>query len=213
MNTDFESHSPDPELISSTTNDDCELLGGLIEGSPHAWQEFNRRYSRMLNACITRVINRFSKCVGSEDAKEIYSALCLSLISQDMRRLRSFEVDRGTKLGTWLAMLAVHTAYDHLRTLRRRPSGIPIDMMGELVETRPLPEELCIQQQRTEIIEKILGELTEKDRLLMFLHFGQGMAPEQVALEMGISVKTVYTKKHKLRGRLQTRLYNYRTAA
>ena len=47
----------------------------------------------------------------------------------------------------------------------------------------------------------------------MLLHFGQGMAPEQVAVEMGISVKTVYTKKHKLRGRLEAMLYNYRTAA
>jgi RNA polymerase sigma-70 factor, ECF subfamily len=208
-----ESLTPYPDYSPSTSNDDCELLDGLIDGLPQAWHEFNRRYSRMLNACIARVIHRFSKSVGSEDAKEIYSALCLSLVSQDMRRLRSFEKDRGTKLGTWLAMLAVHTAYDHLRSLRRRPAGIPIENMGELAESRPLPEELCIQLQRTEIIEKILSELTEKDRQLMLLHFGQGMAPEQVAVKMGISVKTVYTKKHKLRGRLEAMLYNYRTAA
>jgi len=30
---------------------------------------------------------------------------------------------------------------------------------------------------------------------------------------MGISVKTVYTKKHKLRGRLEAMLVNYRSAA
>jgi len=213
MNTETESLTPYPHYSPSTSNDDCELLDGLIDGSPQAWHEFNRRYSRMLNACIVRVIHRFSKSVGSEDANEIYSALCLSLVSQDMRRLRSFEKDRGTKLGTWLAMLAVHTAYDHLRSLRRRPAGIPIENMGELAESRPLPEELCIQLQRTEIIEKVLSELTEKDRQLMLLHFGQGMAPEQVAVKMGISVKTVYTKKHKLRGRLEAMLYNYRTAA
>jgi RNA polymerase sigma-70 factor, ECF subfamily len=201
------------EASQSTFTGDYQLLDGLIAGKPKAWQEFDRRYSRMLNACIARVVHRFSKSVGSDDAKEVYSALCLSLVAQDSRRLRSFDRDRGTQLGTWLAMLAVHAAYDHLRTLRRRPAGVPIENACDLIETSPAPEELCIQQQRTEIVERILDELTEKDRQFMLLHFGQGMAPEQVAVEMGISVKTVYTKKHKLRGRLEAMLYNYRTAA
>jgi RNA polymerase sigma-70 factor (ECF subfamily) len=194
-------------------NDEHELLDGLIDGDAKAWSEFNRRYSRMLSACIGRVVHRFSRSVGSDAAKEVYSTLCLSLIAQDKRRLRSFERDRGTKLGTWLAMLAVHTAYDHLRSLRRRPAGIPIEKFADIAETAPLPEDLCAQQQRTEIVERILDKLTDKDRQFMLLHFGHGLAPEQVALEMGISVKTVYTKKHKLRGRLEAMLYKYRTAA
>jgi len=193
--------------------DDYELLDGLISGTPSAWREFNRRYFRMLSVCIARVVHRFSRSVGSDDAKEVYSALCLSLLAQDKRRLRSFDRNRGTKLGTWLAMLAVHTAYDHLRTLRRRPAGISIEDMTERSTGAPEPEELCIQKQRNEIVGRVLDELTDKDRQFMLLHFGQGLAPEQVALEMGISVKTVYTKKHKLRGRLEAMLFSYRTAA
>jgi RNA polymerase sigma-70 factor (ECF subfamily) len=193
--------------------DDCELLDGLISGAPTAWREFNRRYSRMLSACIARVVHRFSRSVGSDDANEVYSSLCLSLLAQDKHRLRSFDRTRGTKLGTWLAMLAVHTAYDHLRTLRRKPTGIPIEDMTERAAGVPEPEELCIQRQRNELVGRVLDELTDKDRQFMLLHFGQGLAPEQVALEMGISVKTVYTKKHKLRGRLEAMLFCYRTAA
>ena len=213
MNIESQSQPFSPAATQLAFSDEYELLDELIKGTPRAWHEFNRRYSRMLSACIARVVHRFSRSVGSDDGKEVYSALCLSLVAQDKRRLRSFERDRGTKLGTWLAMLAVHTAYDHLRALRRRPSGIPIENLSDLAETTPWPEDLCIQQQRTEIVEKILDELTDKDRQFMLLHFGQGMDPEQVALEMGISIKTVYTKKHKLRGRLEAMLYNYRTAA
>ncbi len=213
MNTNKYGESAQPEDISTESFDERELLDGLIEGNPTAWREFNRRYSRMLCACIARVVHRFSRSVGSDDAQEVYSALCLSLLAQDKRRLRSFEHDRGTKLGTWLAMLAVHTAYDHLRTLRRKPARIPIEDVSELAALAPAPEDLCIQRQRTEIVGRILDELTDKDRQFMLLHFGQGLAPEQVASEMGISVKTVYTKKHKLRGRLEAMLFNYRTAA
>ena len=39
------------------------------------------------------------------------------------------------------------------------------------------------------------------------------LAPEQVAEEMGISVKTVYSKKHKIRNRLEEMLGNRRLAA
>jgi RNA polymerase sigma-70 factor, ECF subfamily len=188
------------------------LLDGLLTDQVAAWQEFNRRYSRMLYACIARIVRRFARSTGSEDAREIYSNFCLSLI-QDKKRLRSFERDRGTKLGSWLAMLAVHAAYDYLRCLRRRPSGVPIDNISDLASICPVPDELCIQQQRTELVARLLSELTEKDRQFMFLHFGQGLAPEEVAQRMGISVKTVYTKKHKLRSRLESMLVNYRTAA
>jgi RNA polymerase sigma-70 factor (ECF subfamily) len=110
-------------------------------------------------------------------------------------------------------MLAVHAAYDQLRALRRKPTGLPIDEMVELAESSPVPDELCIQRQRCLIVDQLLASLTDKDRQFMLLHFGQGLEPEQVAVEMGISVKTVYTKKHKLRGRLEAMLTNYRTAA
>jgi RNA polymerase sigma-70 factor, ECF subfamily len=213
MTTQCQSELRTNASTCSRYHDDNELLDGLIDGNPQAWCEFNRRYARMLSACISRVVQRFSRSVGSDDAKEVYSTLCLGLVVQDKRRLRSFERDRGTKLGTWLAMLAVHTAYDHLRSMRRKPAGVPIENVSDIVEPTPLPEELCIQQQRAEIVERILDELTDKDRQFMLLHFGQGLAPEQVAIEMGISVKTVYTKKHKLRGRLEAMLYSYRTAA
>jgi RNA polymerase sigma-70 factor (ECF subfamily) len=213
MNTSNYGEASQPGNTVEGFGDDHELLNGLIEGNPLAWREFNRRYSRMLGACIARVVHRFSRSVGSDDAKEVYSALCLSLVAEDKRRLRSFEPNRGTKLGTWLAMLAVHSAYDHLRCLRRKPAGVPIEDILEIANLAPAPEELCIQRQRTEIVDRMLKELSNKDRQFMLLHFGKGLAPELVAAEMGISVKTVYTKKHKLRGRLEAMLFNYRTAA
>lgn len=211
MSSDYVTERPSNDTLSPEPND-ADLLEGLLNDRVGAWAEFDRRYSRMLYACISRIVRRFVRSTGSDDANDIYANFCLSLI-QEKKRLRSFEPDRGTKLGSWLAMLAVHATYDYLRSLRRRPTGIPIDSVLDLAASSPAPEELCIQHQRNEVLSKLLGELTEKDRQFMVLHFGQGLAPEQVALAMGISVKTVYTKKHKLRGRLEAMLVNYRTAA
>lgn len=191
---------------------DAELVAGLLADRSESWHEFDKRYSQMLYGCIVRIIRRFVRTTGSEDANEVYAMFCLSLV-QEKRKLRSFEPGRGTKLGSWLAMLAVHATYDYLRALRRRPTGVPIDTMLDLAAAAPAPEELCIQHQKNELVARLLSQLTEKDRQFMVLHFGQGLEPEEVAAAMGISIKTVYTKKHKLRGRLEAMLVNYCNAA
>jgi len=209
---DFITTRPDGNYNLPTEYSETDLLDGLLADRLEAWQEFERRYSRMLHACISRIVRRFARSTGSEDARDIYAIFCLSLI-QEKKKLRSFEPGRGTKLGSWFAMLAVHATYDYLRSIRRRPTGIPIESMSDLAASCPAPEELCIQHQRSVVVEQLLGELTEKDRQFMVLHFGQGLDPEEVAQVMGISVKTVYTKKHKLRGRLEAMLVSYRNAA
>jgi RNA polymerase sigma-70 factor (ECF subfamily) len=49
-----------------------------------------------------------------------------------------------------------------------------------------------------------LAEFSEKDRTFAALHFGEGMDPEDIAATMNISVKTVYSKKHKIQSRLES---------
>jgi RNA polymerase sigma-70 factor (ECF subfamily) len=212
MNTNDAQNAIQSPLGTTHELSEADLVAGLLIDRPEAWQQFDKQYSQMLCGCIARIIRRFIRSTGSEDANEVYAIFCLSLI-QDKRRLQAFEPERGTKLGSWLAMLAVHATYDYLRALRRRPTGVPIDSMLDLAANTPAPEELCIQHQKNELVASLLNELTEKDRQFMVLHFGQGLDPEEVALAMGISVKTVYTKKHKLRGRLEAMLVTYRSAA
>ena len=49
----------------------------------------------------------------------------------------------------------------------------------------------------------MLAGFSEKDRTFVALYFGQGMEAEAIAGQMEISLKTVYTKKHKIREHLR----------
>ena len=51
-----------------------------------------------------------------------------------------------------------------------------------------------------------MGKLSAKDQAFVRLYFGEGMAPEKIATELGISVKTVYSKKHKIGAKLEALL-------
>ena len=48
-----------------------------------------------------------------------------------------------------------------------------------------------------------LGDFSEKDRTFMVLYYARGLEAEEVAEEMQISLKTVYSKKHKIRAHLR----------
>jgi RNA polymerase sigma-70 factor, ECF subfamily len=58
-----------------------------------------------------------------------------------------------------------------------------------------------------------MNDLSARDREFMQLYFGLGLEPQQVASKMGISIKTVYTKRHKIQARLESLLERQPVAA
>lgn len=196
----------------ASSDDEVALLARLLVDEPAAWREFNARYSRLLLSCIARVTARFGYS-SADDVQEIYAALCLQLLSNDKRKLRSFEPGRGTRLGTWLGLLASHAAYDFLRSVRRAPKLDGLSSAECVCSELPDPSEATLMGERSRLLAAALSELSDKDRQFIELYYGHGLSPEEVAERMGIQVKTVYTKKHKLQGRLQSMLGDQLLAA
>ncbi|MBK7582160.1 MAG: sigma-70 family RNA polymerase sigma factor [Myxococcales bacterium] len=199
----------DPSELESETT----LLTGMIADEERAWRDFNDRYARLIYRCITRVTSRFSAVVGPDDVREIYAMLCVQLLANDKRKLRSFEPGRGNKLGSWIGMLAIHSAYDHLRSLRREPKRGNLSEAEGLSSELPDPHDVCVLRQQVGIVSEILADFSDKDREFITLYYGEGLEPEEIAERMTISVKTVYSKKHKIRSRLEALLVDRRLAA
>lgn len=61
-------------------------------------------------------------------------------------------------------------------------------------------------QQRAALTSATLRQLSVRDRQFVDLYFAQGMEAEEIAEIMNISVKTVYTKRHKITARLEQML-------
>jgi RNA polymerase sigma-70 factor (ECF subfamily) len=49
-----------------------------------------------------------------------------------------------------------------------------------------------------------MANFSARDRTFAALYFGEGMDPVEIARSMKISVKTVYSKKHKIQSKLAT---------
>ena len=182
---------------------ESELLSNLLAREPSAWQEFSRRYDRLIYRCIHRVTGRFGSIVSSDGVREIYSALMLSLLMNDMRKLRSFAPERGNKLSTWVALLATNAAWDHLRALARQQPQNTVPVFAECAMAPTDPHDAYEEKEGWHRMNALLASFSGKDRDFVKLYYVEGYSPEVVAKKMGISVKTVYSKKHKIRSRLE----------
>jgi RNA polymerase sigma-70 factor (ECF subfamily) len=186
-------------------SEELYLLERLISDDAEAWRRFVSAYGRLVTSTISRVLSRFGYFRNSEDIREIHASFCLEILANDKAKLRAFRPERGIRLSTWVGMLASHAAYDFLRRRRREPQRDDYDA-DSIVSESPDPFSLCELRERTRLIEAAVRHFTAKDREFLELYYGEGLEADQVARRMGISVKTVYSKKHKIQGRLEALL-------
>jgi RNA polymerase sigma-70 factor (ECF subfamily) len=182
---------------------DEQLVARMVKSQPLAWREFERRYDRLIDRCILKVTRRFAAVVSADDVREIAAMLRLSLVANDMHKLRSFDPERGNRFSSWIGLLAINCAYDYLRTVRREPGKAALTEATDLAAETPDPFETVAQRQRADIAKRLLESFSARDRAFAALYFGEGLDPNVIAQRMKISVKTVYSKKHKIQARLE----------
>ncbi len=184
-------------------SEDQPLVDALVANDPRAWREFQQRYDRLVVRCITKVTKSFSS-VSPDDVREIYAQLYLSLFANDRAKLRAFDPTRGSSFSSYIGMLAIHCAYDWLRSARREPQREAIAAAEDLWSELPDPYEAAAQQERATLAARVMEGFSERDRVFAALYFGEGMEPDEIARSMKISVKTVYSKKHKIQSKLES---------
>ena len=193
----------DLEKLTEKANDEA-LVRAMIANDGRAWRTFQEKYSRLVHRCILKVTRRFTSVVSAEDVREVHAQLMLSLLANDKYKLRTFDPERGNRFSSWIGLLAINCAYDYLRALKREPSKTTLSEASELVCDLPDPFETTSDHERAEIAAEMLADFSDRDRAFAALYFGEGMDPVQIAAKLGISVKTVYSKKHKIRTRLES---------
>ena len=182
---------------------DRELLRHVLRSEGRAWAELVRRYRPLIYRCITKVTLKYAPTLGAADLDEIYADVMMQLVRDDMHKLRIYNPSRGTKLGSWIGMLSVNAAYDFLRSAGRRPLLDKVDgAIDPHEECDRTPLDQLIEKERWEHLNGVLSEFTEKDRTFVELYYQKGMEADEIAAEMQISLKTVYSKKHKIRAHL-----------
>jgi RNA polymerase sigma-70 factor, ECF subfamily len=181
---------------------DLALLDHVLAQEQDAWKELIRRYRGLIFRCITKVLCKYESVLSNEDVNEIFSEVCFNLVRNDMKKLRAYDPTRGCKLGSWIGLITINTSYDHLRVTARQPMLDRIEGVIERVDSQPGPLDNLLEKECWNHLNSLALDFSDKDRRFLELYYGRGMKPSEVARVMKISVKTVYSKKNKIRNKL-----------
>lgn len=183
---------------------DRELLASVLRREERGWTELVRRYRALIYRCISKVTGKYAPYASNADTDEVFAEVLMGLLRDDMHKLRMYDPARGTKLGSWIGIIAVNSAYDFLRSSFRRPAGDRLDASYDPhAPYDRTPLDMLLDKERWSHLNTILDEFSAKDRRFLDLFYARGMEAEEVAAEMQISLKTVYSKNHKIRTHLR----------
>jgi RNA polymerase sigma factor (sigma-70 family) len=183
--------TPPPELSALLSAPDAA-------SRERAWSAFIEKHSKL----ILHTVRSFAR--DYDRVMNCYAYVLDRLRQDDFRRLRSYVADGRGKLTTWLTVVVRRLSLDHhrqrygrlrgktaisadeeeIRTARRNLA----DLVSEQLHLRHLadptggnPERDLRRRQLAELLERAVGALDPRDRLLLRLRFDDDLSAREVA--------------------------------
>ncbi len=153
---------------------DFELIKRAQHGDDAAFNEIVLAYRKRILGTIARLIAR------PEDVEDVGQEVFLRLYFS-LDQLRSAEV-----FEPWLYRLTVNAAYDYLRKQRRRMESRMSDlseqqvMMADAVAGGKDDQARRERKQVREMVDALLGAVSEADRLLLTLKEVEGLSLKEL---------------------------------
>jgi RNA polymerase sigma-70 factor (ECF subfamily) len=170
-------------------------------GDVSAYEELVRIHQHRVLAVVGGILR------GSEDVEDVaQQALAKAYFS-----IRRF--DLRSAFGTWLYKIAVNECWDYLRKKKVRRLVYEADLSEEQVrKLESLPEhgyggamhreDAGRRLEQRQLVERLLGELDEKDQIMLVMKEVEGFSVEEIGEVLGLNVNTVKVRLFRARGRL-----------
>lgn len=176
---------------------DSDLVRETLAGSQASFQLLVERYQGRLFSLARHYVR------GAVEVEDLVQEAFLKAF----RRLESF--DHRASFFTWLYRIAVNTILDHQRRQGRSPVQTVED--PELAASPgpvdgPAPDAGLEREEVARITREILDELPEIFRTVLVLREFEGLAYQEIADALGISIGTVESRLFRARARFKERL-------
>lgn len=182
--------------------DDRELVMQAQKGVNAAFEQLVLRHQQRVIAVVGGILRRREDV--EDVAQQVFLKAYVSIRRFDMR----------SAFSTWLYKIAVNECWDYLRKKKVRPLSYEADLSEEqvrhieqFVSSGSDAENPSERAELREIVERLLGDLSEEDRTMLIMKESQGFAVEEIGSMLGLNVNTVKVRLFRARRRLAL---NYR---
>jgi RNA polymerase sigma factor (sigma-70 family) len=184
------------------SEEELALLADLLAGKKHRWEEFTRRYERLITACVLRTLRRYDAIFSRDDLEDMVAEVWLMFLRDDLKKLRAYCPEKGFRLASWIALIATNTTIDRLRARQAEDTYLEDLAAPDLVSPAREPDEQAMDRQSADLARAALSELSPEERSFVWDCFHEMQTPEEIARTHGVAVNTVYSRKFKIREKL-----------
>ena len=186
-----------------TVDPDKQLLERCLHGDAAAWERFVQRFSPLVYYAIQKVLHGTE--TESDEIADLHNDIFLSLMENRGRKLRQYEGKNGCSVSTWIRVIAIRTAIDHLKK-KKRTAPLPDDEAGSaLSSTLQSPEHLVADEEKR-ILKQLIDELPANDQLFLRLLYYEEVPPAAIAKLFRTTPNAVYSRGNYLREKLKQSL-------
>lgn len=177
------------------TSEDRQLIERCRSGDREAFDELVRRYERQAYNLAYRLSGNY------DDASDV-------VVEAFVRVFQGLHTFRGeANFGTWLHRVVVNTFLD----MRKRSKGRQnvsleeqLELEGDTLtrqieDTGPGPEELVEKEEREEILQRAIAQLSPERRILIVLYHFENLSYEEIARMLNLPVGTVKSRLNRAR--------------
>ena len=179
-------------LAALGVDEDATLVRRCQRGESSAFRELVARHDKRVYALVARVL-------GPTAAADDVDDVAQDIFVQAWRALPKFRSD--ARFSTWLYRIATNMAIKQWHR-RKKTSGIvyeaelPETVRAALADPSRGPAEEAVLLARDRDLRLVIENLPEKQRTVVLLHYFEEQTCEEVALLLGCSVGTVWSRLH-----------------
>jgi RNA polymerase sigma-70 factor (ECF subfamily) len=198
--------------MAKISRQDKSLLKRCISGDKRSWDSFVERFAGLIYHSVSTTARTSGSVHDPDDLKDITNTVFLLLHENNFKKLRQFE--GNCSLASWIRLISVRVTIDHLRKNRtylslNGDSETEKNISQSIADEGGLAPDLLEQEERRKIFDKVLDELTPRERMFVELYFRRELPARQVADIMSTTLGAVYTMKNRIREKLTKIVMNF----
>ena len=167
-------------------------------------QDINQFYRKLYEDFSDKV---FKTCIGfthnTEDAEDLVQEVFVEVYNS----IDKFRND--SKLSTWIYRIAVNKSLNYIQKNKKFKLNMSNELLFNFKSQNASPSEKIENKDLSEILNKALNSLKEKQRIAFVLCKYDDLSYNEISEIMGVSVSSVESLIHRAKINLQNKILNF----
>lgn len=169
-----------------------EIIKFIKNRDEKGMEELLRHYGPLMRYIIAPILQ------NPEDREECLSDAAMRV----WNRIEQFDPERG-KWNTWLTAIARNTA---LNRARKNAADTAQEIPPETPSQEISPEESVLEKERHVALNRAINQLSSNEQTMFYRKYYYMQSTEQIASEMGLSLRAVEGKLYRIKKKLRKML-------